>query len=281
MMSPFSEVAFTRAGPQAVSPLSWRIVGKDATPRGFTGLRTYIVGHGDVAVIDPDPLSQPLLDAILQATEGERITHVLLTHSHGRRSPLALELAERTGAEVLSGHHGLKDGRRIRGPGWTLEALATPGHTGDHFAFALNEENALFCGDLVSGWSSCVVIPPGGDLSDHLASLERIRKRRFSMLRPAHGPAVSEVDAFLAGCVDHSRRRERQVLEAIAASGPTTAWELAGRLYPKTHGLVQPAAAHAILAHLVRLARKGQLELGGKPSLCASFAPARVEAAAA
>ena len=100
------------------------------------------------------------------------------------------------------------------------------------------------------------------------------------MLRPAHGPAVTEVDAFLAGCFDHSRRRERQVLEAIAASGPCTAWELAARLYPKVHGLVQPAGAHALLAHLVRLARTGQLVANGRPSLYASFAPARMEAAA-
>jgi glyoxylase-like metal-dependent hydrolase (beta-lactamase superfamily II) len=280
MMSPFSDVAFTRAGPQSISPLSWRIVGKDAGPRGFAGLRTYIVGHGEVAVIDPDPASRPLLEAILQVTEGERISYVLQTHGHGRRSPLALQLAEQSGATILSGDHGLRDGQVMRGPGWTLEAIATPGHTGDHFAFELKEENALFSGDLVSGWASSVIIPPGGDLTDHLRSLERIRRRKPAVLRPAHGPAVTEVDAFLAGCLDHAGRRERQVLEAIAAYGPVTAWELAGRLYPKVHGLVQPAGAHALLAHLVRLARNGQLTVDGRPSLYASFAAAMARAAA-
>jgi glyoxylase-like metal-dependent hydrolase (beta-lactamase superfamily II) len=272
MMSAYSEVAFTRCGPQPISPLVWRLVAKDATPRGFLGLGTYLVGRGDIAVIDPEPASRPLLEAILEATQGERIACILATHTHGRRSPLAIELAERTGAQVLAPHDGLEDGLMIRGGGYTLEALATPGHTRDHFAFALKEENALFCGDLASGWSAGAVMPPGGDLSAHLASLDRVRRRGFSTLLPAHGPAVVRVDAFLAECLDHSSRRERQILAAVADMGPCTAWELAGRLCPRVHGLVQPAAAHAILAHLARLASLGRLEVTGRPGLCAKFA---------
>jgi glyoxylase-like metal-dependent hydrolase (beta-lactamase superfamily II) len=204
---------------------------------------------------------------------------VLLTHSHGRRSPLALKLAEITGAEIVSAQAGLVDGRQIAGRGWTLQAMATPGHTPDHFAFALREENALFCGDSLSGWAPGVVIPPGGDLADHLASLERIRQREFSVLWPAHGPAVHDASAFLADCFEHSRCRERQILDAMDTMGPCTAWDLAGRLHPKVHGLVQPAAAHSILAHLVRLVGQGRLIANGRPALYASFAPALAHAA--
>jgi glyoxylase-like metal-dependent hydrolase (beta-lactamase superfamily II) len=282
MMSPYSDVAFTRCGPQPISPLVWRWVARDAAPRGFQGLRTYLVGHGEIAVIDPDPASRPLLDSILTAAEGERITHVLITNSHGRRSPLALELAERTGARVLAAHAGLEDGMLIRGGGFTLEAIATPGHGQGHFGFALKQENALFCGDLVSGWSPGVAMPPGGDLSDHLASLETVRRRGFSALLPAHGPPVTEVGPFLADCLEHSRRRERQVLDTLTEMGPCTAWELAGRICPKVHGLVQPGAAHAILAHLSRLAAHGRLQADGRPSLYARFAlVARPQAEAA
>ncbi len=281
MMSPYSDVAFTRCGPQPISPLVWRIVGKDAAPRGFAGLRTYLVGHREIAVIDPDPTSRPLLEAILAATEGERISQILIPHSHGRRSPLALELAERTGAQILCADTGLRDGQKIRAGGVTLEAFATPGHAAGHFAFALREENALFCGDLVSGWSAGVVIPPGGDLAAHLASLDKVRRRGFARLLPAHGPAVTEVGPFLADCLEHSRRRERQIMDALTSFGPCTAWELAGRLCPKVHGLVQPGAAHSILAHLARLTALGRLVSDSRPSLYATFALVQLEAKAA
>jgi glyoxylase-like metal-dependent hydrolase (beta-lactamase superfamily II) len=281
MMSPFSDAAFTRCGAQPVSRLVRRIVAKDAGPRGFTGLRTYLIGHGEVAVIDPDPPSAPLLEAILESCRGERIAHVILTHSHGRPSPLAEELAALTGAQVLSAETGLKDGQRIGARGFILEAMATPGHTADHFAFALKSENALFCGDLVSGWSPGVVMPPGGDLAAHLASLEAVRRRGFGVIWPSHGPAVDTTAPFLSDCLNHAHSRDRRILDVLASLGPSTAWELAGRLSPRIHGLVQPAAAHAILAHLARLSAQGLLACDGQPSLYARFRPAPARAKAA
>jgi glyoxylase-like metal-dependent hydrolase (beta-lactamase superfamily II) len=197
MMAPFSDAAFTTCRAVSISPRVRRITGADAGGQGRpAGLATYIVGHGRVAVIDPGPASLPLLAAILEATGSETITHVALTHGHGRRSPIAAQLAERSGAEILSAERGLADGRRACGPDWTLEAMATPGHTRDHFAFALVEEDALFCGDLVSGRSP-QAMAPGADLAELRRSIETVRRLRFTTLMPAHGPVITEPDAFL------------------------------------------------------------------------------------
>jgi glyoxylase-like metal-dependent hydrolase (beta-lactamase superfamily II) len=272
-MSPYSDVAFTRCAAEIVSPLVRRIVAPDGGGCGRSaGLRTYIVGHGDVALIDPDPASVPLLEAILDATEGERITHVLITHCHGRRSPLAAQLAERFGADVLSGDCGLRDGERLYGVDWTLEAIATPGHTPDHFAFALLEEEGVFCGDLVSGWSPEAVAPPGGDLSALLSSIERIQAERFEWMAPAHGPIVAEVAGFLHECLAETRRRERGILAAVAAQGPLNAWRLAAGVASAAHGAGE---AHAILAHLVRLAARGDLTSEAPLSAFTPFSLAR------
>jgi glyoxylase-like metal-dependent hydrolase (beta-lactamase superfamily II) len=170
-MSPNADVAITHFAAETISPFARRFVAVDKTRRSQpTGLRTYIVGHGEVALIDPDWTSGPLMEAILDATEGELITHVLITHDHGRRASIGAQLAERFGADVVSGASGLRDGERIYGLDWTLEAIKTPGHTPDHFAFALAEEQTVFCGDLVTGWAPEIVTPPGGDLSALLAS---------------------------------------------------------------------------------------------------------------
>lgn len=272
MLCPYAEVAYTRCATQVVSPLVSRLVGRDGTSRGVAGLRTYLVGQNDVAVIDPDPPSQPLLEAILRATWGRRITHVILTHSHGRRSPLANELVARTGARLLAARSGLVDGLQIRGFGFVLEAIATPGHASDHFALALPEESAAFCGDLVSGWAPGVAIPPGGDLGLHLASLERIRRRGFGLLLPGHGPQVADPESFLTDCIEFSRSRERQILAWAAQMDAFDAWRLAEQLRRKNGGQLEPASAHAILAHLVWLRRQGRLVGPQAADLSSGFA---------
>jgi glyoxylase-like metal-dependent hydrolase (beta-lactamase superfamily II) len=276
----YTEFAFTRGGAHRLSPLVRRIVAKDATPNGYAGTRAYLVGRGEIAVVDPFPASPALLETILRETRGERISRIFITHGHGQPSELALELARRTGALIhgAPSDRGL-DGTVFEGQGWTIEALATPGHTADHLAFALRQESTLFCGDLVSGWSPEVMIPTGGDLDSHLASLDKVRRRAFSVLWPAHGAPVTDVEPFLAECVAKSRQRAREILEALESDQGLSAWDLAARLHPKVNGLVQPAAAHAILAHLVRLAGQGRLVAAGRASVHVAFARAECRAA--
>jgi glyoxylase-like metal-dependent hydrolase (beta-lactamase superfamily II) len=269
-----------------VSPRVRRIVARNPGPFTFTGTGAHIVGRGDVAVIDPGPDDPRQIEAILNATLGERITHIFVTHSHLDHSPAARPLAEATGAVIYAGSQrcrpsqgderleagddlafrpdvALQDGFVFRGPGWTLEAVATPGHTSNHFAFALLEENALFPGDCVMGWSSSVVSPPDGDMGAYMQSLAKIRARRFDALYPAHGPPIREVDAFLAAYIGHRRARETGILMALAEAGEATVRQLVASLYADTDRRLHPAAAHTVLAHLLDLYRRGVVDLAG------------------
>ena len=182
-MIPFvRDMAFEYGQPDQVSPLIRRVVARNPGPFTYLGTGTYIVGRGEVAVIDPGPVLDEHLDAIVRATAGERITHIITTHTHMDHSPLAGPLRARTGATVIglpdpgdaSGEHGdlafapdvqVQEGQRIAGPGWTLEAIATPGHASNHVAYALTEEYALLVGDHVMGWSTTVVQGAGARLS--------------------------------------------------------------------------------------------------------------------
>jgi glyoxylase-like metal-dependent hydrolase (beta-lactamase superfamily II) len=298
-MIPFVKAMdFAYGAAQQVSPLVRRVIADNPGPFTYTGTGAHIVGHGQVAVIDPGPDQPCHLEAILAATEGERISHILVTHAHLDHSPLARPLSEATGAVILAGGPPgrasddgarleagddlsfrpditLADGAKIRGPGWTLEALATPGHTASHFAYALAEENTLFPGDCVMGWSTSVVSPPDGDMADYMVSLRKIRARRYATLRPAHGPEIAEVEPFLDAYIDHRMRRERQVLSALYAGGPATIRALVPKLYAGTERRLWPAAAHSLLAHLIKLHGERRVVCDGDPDFSARFrAPA-------
>src|SRR5262245_10816397 len=206
---------------QQVSPLIRRLVANNPGPFTFRGTGVYIIGKGDVAIIDPGPDNIEHIEAILKAVESERVTHILVTHRHNDHSPAAHPLAERTGAKVYAsmippkpsdcdelrleaGDDDLfqpdidvKDGDRFSGSGWTIEAVATPGHTSNHTAYALLEENALFPGDHIMGWSTTVIGPPDGDMTDYFKSLEKVRARNFTTLWPTHGPPIRDVQPFV------------------------------------------------------------------------------------
>lgn len=269
-----------------ISPLIRRVVAENPGPFTFTGTGAHIVGRGEVAVIDPGPDDDRQVEAILNATLGEQITHVFVTHSHLDHSPAARPLAEATGAVIYAGGQrcrpsqgddrleagddlcfrpdvALHDGQTFHGLGWTIEAVATPGHTANHFAYALHEENALFPGDCVMGWSTSVVSPPDGDMGAYMRSLLKIRARRFDALFPAHGPPIRQVDAFLAAYIEHRRDRETQIVMALAEAGACTVRQLVAQLYADTDRRLHPAAAHSVLAHLLDLFRRGVVDLEG------------------
>jgi glyoxylase-like metal-dependent hydrolase (beta-lactamase superfamily II) len=303
-MIPFvTKMAFDYGRAQQLSPLIRRVIARNPGPFTYTGTGAHIVGRGQVAVIDPGPDLPSHLDAILEATEGETISHIFVTHSHLDHSPLARPLAERTGAVIYAGGEScrsfgggdrleagddldfrpdvaLTDRRCFHGPGWTIEAVATPGHTANHYAFALEEENALFPGDCVMGWSTSVVSPPDGDMGDYLDSLDKIRRRRFSTLWPAHGPAIREVGPFLAAYIGHRLVREHQILNALEAFGPATIRRLVSVLYADVDRGLHPAACHTVLAHLIQLAREGRVESVGLPTIGAVYRPVRLRRAA-
>ena len=272
-----------------VSPLVRRVVANNPGPFTFKGTGTYIIGKGEgLAVIDPGPDMTDHLQAILDATAHERISHILITHHHSDHSPLARPLAAATGAVIygcaVKTHHeegevkleagydhftpdvSVCGGAVITGHGWTMEAIPTPGHTSNHICYALQEENALFSGDHIMGWSTTVVTPPDGDMGAYLASLDLIKSRNFKTLWPTHGPPITEVTPFIDAYTEHRYARTRQILAQLAA-GETHIKSMVPKMYVGVDPRLYPAAAHSVLAHMIELAKAGAVSTEGQPGV--------------
>jgi glyoxylase-like metal-dependent hydrolase (beta-lactamase superfamily II) len=283
------DMKFEYEQPQQVSPLIRRLVANNPGPFTYLGTGVYIIGRGDVAVIDPGPDTPEHLEALMRAVDGERVTHVFVTHRHMDHSPAAFPLARRTGAKVYASKvpskpsecdtirveagddHGfepemdVRDGECFSGPGWTIEALATPGHTANHMAYVLREENALFPGDHIMGWSTTIIGPPDGDMTAYLDSLEKVRARDFAVLWPTHGPPVTEnPDAFIRAYRDHRLEREAQIIAQMKA-GKTLIKDMVAEIYADVDKRLHPAACHSVLAHMIRLVELKQVECMGPP----------------
>ncbi|MGJ3230391.1 MAG: MBL fold metallo-hydrolase [Oceanicaulis sp.] len=277
-----------------LSPLVRRVIAPNPGPFTFTGTGVFIIGAGEVAVLDPGPAMAEHEAALDAALKGERVTHVLVTHHHLDHSPLAHALAKKHGAQVhamspagevpeggevrmeAGDDHGFRpdvevsDGDRFTGPGWTLTALHTPGHTSNHVCYALAEENTLFSGDHVMGWSTSVVSPPDGSMGDYIAQLERIRALDFDVIRPTHGPEITQTRAFLDAYIDHRRSRERQILAELKA-GRTKIKDMVASMYADVDKRLHPAAAHSVLAHMIHLVDQGRVLASGGTGLDAEY----------
>ena len=283
-----------------VSPLVQRVICENPGPFTFTGTGTYVVGRPDgdapVAVIDPGPVDAAHLQALLAAVEGRTVSHVLVTHTHRDHSPLARPFADRVGAPVLAMAPPVREthasgaldededrvfapdviltgGERIAEDGWTLVAMATPGHASNHMAFALEQENALFCGDHVMGWSTSVVAPPDGNMADYMRSLEAVIAGGFTTLWPTHGAPVTEVAPFLDAYRAHRLEREAQILSRVQA-GDRTIGEIVPVLYAAVDQRLWPAAGLSVLAHLIKLVEEGRLTSDGAPGLGSTYGAA-------
>jgi glyoxylase-like metal-dependent hydrolase (beta-lactamase superfamily II) len=151
----------------------------------------------------------------------------------------------------------LGDGEMVEGPGWTLEAVATPGHTSNHLCFALREERALFTGDHVMGWSTSVISPPDGDMTDYMASMQRLLARDDAIYYPAHGDPVEQPQRLVRGMMGHRKQREGQILRYLERNGDSPIPDMVAEMYkgvdPRLHG----AAGRSVLAHLIDLDRRG------------------------
>jgi glyoxylase-like metal-dependent hydrolase (beta-lactamase superfamily II) len=262
------------AVPVTLEPLVRRLLAPNPSAFTHTGTETYIVGRGDVAVIDPGPDLAEHVAAIVAATAGERITAILCTHTHRDHSPASRPLQALTGAPIIGcapltmeddgpradaafdadyrPDRVLEDGETVSGPGWTLEAVATPGHTSNHLCLALRESGALFSGDHVMGWSTTVVSPPDGDMADYMASLEKLVGRSDRIYYPAHGDPVREPQRFVRAVAAHRRQRERQILDLLERESlpiPTMVQSMYRGIDPRLHG----AAGRSVLAHLIDL----------------------------
>jgi glyoxylase-like metal-dependent hydrolase (beta-lactamase superfamily II) len=270
---------------EILSPLVRRVLARNPSPFTFTGTGTYVVGQGTVAIIDPGPADPDHLDAVAEAVAGETVSHFLITHTHMDHSPGAAPLRARLGG-VIAGcaplvlrddgpradagfdpgyapDRVLADGEAVSGPGWTLRALHTPGHTSNHLCFALEEEQALFSGDHVMGWSTTVVAPPDGDMAAYMASLQKLIGRSDARYYPTHGAPVDEPQRLVKGMIAHRRQRETQIL-GLLADGPRAIPEMVERMYAAVDSRLWPAAGRSVLAHLIDLETRGQVMRDGE-----------------
>lgn len=294
-----------------VSPLIRRVVAENPSKFTYLGTGTYLVGHGEVAVVDPGPALEAHADAVLAALgPDERITHLLVTHTHTDHSPGVALLRDR-GVDAPAygfGPHGavppddpddrvvfgdpeadrpsderaggdslregadtdfvpdvvVRDGDVLRGPGWTIEAVHTPGHTSNHICFALREERALFPGDHVMGWSTSVIGPPDGDLGQYLDSLRKLLDRDETIYWPTHGPPITDPRAHVEAFIAHREERLEQIRVGLAA-GPATIGELVPRMYADVAKPLWRPAAATVFAALLHLHAEGEVRCEGEP----------------
>ena len=278
-------------------PLVRRVLAPNPSPYTFTGTQTWIVGAGaDVAVIDPGPAGggfdghadtngEGHVAAILAAVGDARISAILCTHTHRDHSPAAAPLKAATGALIIgcaplslsddgpradaafdpdyAPDRVLSDGEEVRGDGWTLRAVATPGHTSNHLCYALEESGALFTGDHVMAWSTSVVSPPDGNMADYMASLAKLYERTDSVYYPAHGPAVTKPRQLVRGMLGHRRQREAQIVKLLAA-GQHSIPAMVAAMYKGLDPRLAGAAGRSVLAHLLDLQSRGQVGVEGE-----------------
>jgi len=267
---------------EQVSPLVRRVLAYNPSPFSYTGTQTYIVGTGEVAVIDPGPLGDDPhhVEALISILAGEKISAIMCTHTHRDHSPAAAPLAAATGAPIIGcaalvleddgpradasfdatyvPDRVLVDGDQISGPGWTLTAVATPGHTSNHLCFALEEEKALFTGDHVMSWSTSVVSPPDGDMAAYMRSLALLMDRDDAVYFAAHGAPIETPQRLVRGMMGHRKQREGQILRLLE-SGVGHIPEMVGHMYKGVDKRLHPAAGRSVLAHLIDLRDRGEV----------------------
>ncbi|MDE2578688.1 MAG: MBL fold metallo-hydrolase [Hyphomicrobiales bacterium] len=278
---------------EQVSPLVRRMTAPNAGPFTFKGTCVYIVGRGDVAVIDPGPADEAHIAALAAGLGDERIAHIVVTHTHKDHSPGARLLAERTGARIvgcapyapppgppsgLDASHDrdyapqriLGDGERLSGDGFDLVAVATPGHAANHLCFALPQERALFSGDHVMAWSTSVVAPPDGNMTDYMASLAKLRARDEAIFWPGHGGPVTDPQRYMRGLAHHRLQREAAILRRLEAGDETIA-AMTPKIYENLDPRLGNAAAFSMLAHLQDLVARGIVASEGAPDIGARY----------
>ncbi len=283
--------------PEEVVPGVRRVLAPNPSPFTFRGTNTYIVGRGDVAIIDPGPDDAAHKAALERAIEGETVSAVVVTHTHRDHSPLATAIARAHGAKTYGfGPHrparpphpgedqrldasndtdfvpdaALPDGARVEGDGWALTAVHTPGHTSNHICLELDGTGTLFAGDHVMAWSTTIVAPPDGSMADFMASLEKLAERDDRLYLPGHGGALREPQRFVRLLALHRRQRETAILKRLQ-DGVHTIPAIVEQIYKGLDPRLFTAAGLSVLAHIEDLVERGAVACDGEPGLTATY----------
>lgn len=288
------ELTFQYGVVDRLSPRLRRVIARN--PGAFTlhGTGTYILGNGNVAVIDPGPLDQAHVDAILAATRGETITHILVTHTHNDHSPACRLLRQHcdaptyaygahgagkleVGVQVEEGgdmsfvpDHKVRHGDVIELDGFSVECVYTPGHTSNHVCFALPAERLLFTGDHVMGWSTSVISPPDGDMQSYLDSLALLLGRDDARYWPTHGPSVDDPKPYVRAFIAHRAEREAQILDCLQ-KGLQRIEDMVPAMYAGYPRQLFPAAARSVFAAIIRMVGAGSVRADGPLAIGARF----------
>jgi glyoxylase-like metal-dependent hydrolase (beta-lactamase superfamily II) len=295
------EIAFNRSFVGApgelvrLSPLVRRMVAGNASPMTFTGTCTYVVGSGDVAVIDPGPADEAHRTALIDALRGEAVAAIFVTHTHKDHSSGARALKRATGAPIFGCAHYapaeqeseavrldaahdsayapdriLREGDAFEARDFALICVETPGHTANHLAFSLPQEQALFSGDHVMAWSTSVIAPPDGSMRDYMESLEKLRVREDKVFWPGHGGLVAEPGRFVRALAHHRRQRQRAILARLK-EGDETVEAIVAHVYEGLPAALRFAAGLSVLAHLQDLEQRGLVAADGPLTLSARY----------
>lgn len=294
---PYDKTRIAAGRLETVAPGVRRLVAPNPGPFTFTGTCSYIIGTGRVAILDPGPDDPAHVGALLGALRGETVTHIFLSHTHRDHSGACDAIRAATGAPILAeGRHrharplhigeinpldaaadtafapddGLPDGAVVTGPGWTIEAIATPGHTANHMVYSLREANLLFSADHVMAWSTSIVAPPDGAMSDYVASLHKLRGRPERVWLPGHGPAIREAPSFLESYIGHRQGREASILHRLG-KGEVDIPTLVRAIYIGIDRRLVGGAALSVLAHLEDLVARGLVATDAVPAIDGRF----------
>ena len=292
------ELEFEYGTVTEVEPGIRRVIANNPSPFTLYGTGTYILGTGEVAVVDPGPADPAHIQAIIDALPGETITHVLVTHTHMDHSPgCALLKAQSNAPTYAFGPHGagkieegvpveeggdmefqpdvlVHHGDVIEGGNWSVECVYTPGHTSNHMCYQLRESRALFTGDHVMGWSTSIISPPDGDMMAYIVSLELLLERDDRVYWPTHGPAITEPSNHVKAFIAHRQDREAQIMRCVE-DGVGLIKDMVPLMYLDTPEFMYPAAARSTLAAIEYLVKRGALEASNGVTLESTYSKAR------
>lgn len=288
---------------ERLSPMIRRVVANNPNFFTFYGTNTYVLGNGEVAIIDPGPAIKDHIDAITEGLEGEVITHILITHTHLDHWPAYKSLQTAYGAKTYGyhlekNHHlnrnqtsmeakilsnqerfditgftpdiSLGHGDVINGNGWSVECVFTPGHASNHMCYQLREEKTLFTGDHIMGWSTSVISPPSGNMEDYMNSLNLLLNRNDILYLPAHGPGIKNTKNYVQSFIEHREEREQQILDQLA-KGINTIQEMVPNIYRDVPDFLHPAAERSVLAAMIYMKKKGIVTCNGEVSVNSKF----------
>lgn len=273
---------------EQLSPMIRRVVADNPNYFTFYGTNTYILGSGEVALIDPGPDMPEHIHAIMDGLGNEVITHIFVTHTHFDHWPACRSIQEiceaktygftptddqrnreqgSAEARILSNQERFEitgfmpdirivHGDVIQGSNWSVECVFTPGHASNHMCYQLREEKALFSGDHVMGWSTSVISPPSGNMEDYMNSLDLLLQRDDKFYWPAHGPGIQDTKNHVKSFIAHRQEREQQILDELA-KGPNAISGMVSDLYSDVPEHLHPAAQRSMLACVVYLIKRG------------------------